>query len=181
MNPAGHKGNRRLVVILAFLCLTVVSIFILNSKFQYNIALILQKSTWINIFTLKQDSETEFRKQWLRMLKSRVDWEGILAPCIGHMQLNNTMPGWGKVNETSGEESFIKFMDIRPAGQFSRIFIHTRTKDGRNKTIGGDYWRVMLSGPASISATVFDHRNGTVHMKHWCCLWSLVTTVLLLL
>ena len=102
-----------------------------------------------------------FKRQWLRMLRVRVDWKAILAPCLGNTEWNKTNPGWGKANETSAEKSFIDFMDIRPAGQFSRIFIQTRTKDGKNKTIGGDFWKVTMSGPARITATIFDHGNGT--------------------
>ena len=105
--------------------------------------------------------DQEFKRQWLRMLRARVDWKAILAPCLGNTEWNKTNPGWGKANETSAEKSFIDFMDIRPAGQFSRIFIQTRTKDGKNKTIGGDFWKVTMSGPARITATIFDHGNGT--------------------
>ncbi len=87
--------------------------------------------------------EQEFQKQWFRMQRARIDWKGMLVPC-GYVNSvkNKTLIGYGKINETSIKTSFVEYMDIRPVGQFSRIFIRTRTTDGRNKTIGGDFWMV---------------------------------------
>ena len=90
--------------------------------------------------------EEEFQKQWFRMQKARVDWEAMIAPCTYINSVKNKSSfGWGKINETSNHTSFVEYTDIRPAGQFSRIFIRSRTKDGRNKTIGGDFWMVSYS------------------------------------
>ncbi len=86
--------------------------------------------------------ENEFKKQWLRVQKHRVDWKQILAPCANNTVLGQTLPGWGKENETSLKTSYFDYIDVRPAGQFSRFYIRTKTKDGRNKTIGGDFWKV---------------------------------------
>ena len=61
----------------------------------------------------------------------------------------------------SGKNSYVYYMEVHPAGKFTRIFIHTRTENGTSKRIGGDHWRVYLKGPSHISATVFDHQNGT--------------------
>jgi len=68
---------------------------------------------------------------------------------------------WGKSNRSNATTSDIIFKDIRPAGEFSKIFIQSKTSDNRTKMIGGDTWRVYLRGPTSIVATVFDHNNGT--------------------
>lgn len=86
----------------------------------------------------------EFQKQWFRMQRARIDWEAMLNNSCGYVNSvkSKTLIGWGKINETSKEMSFVEYMDIRPAGQFSRIFIRTRTKDGRKKQIGGDFWMV---------------------------------------
>ena len=91
----------------------------------------------------KVDVEKEFKKQWFRMQRARVDWKAMLVPC-GYVNsvINRTMIGWGKINATSITKSFVDYIEIRPAGQFSRIFIRTRTKDGRKKAIGGDFWMV---------------------------------------
>ena len=58
-------------------------------------------------------------------------------------------------------KSLISFFDIRSAGQFSRFSIQTKTRNGKLKHIGGDSWRVLLLGPATVSPTMFDHGNGT--------------------
>jgi hypothetical protein len=94
--------------------------------------------------------EKEFQKQMFRVFQARIDWEGLLIPC-GYVNSakNKTLIGYGKINETSRKTSVVEYIDIRPAGQFSRIFIHTRTKDGQNKTIGGDFW--MVSSFKSVS------------------------------
>ena len=68
---------------------------------------------------------------------------------------------WGKTNRSSATTSDIIFKDIRPAGEFSKIFIQSKTSDNRTKMIGGDTWGVYVRGPTSITATVFDHNNGT--------------------
>ena len=142
----------RILLVVLGLSWTVLLLFILGRKLNesYNVPCCVEVT-----------EDQEFKRQWLRMLKARVDWKAFLAPCLGNTEWNKTNPGWGKANETSAEKSFIDFMDIRPAGQFSRIFIQTRTKDGKNKTIGGDFWKVTMSGPARITATIFDHGNGT--------------------
>ena len=99
--------------------------------------------------------EREFQKQWFRMLQARIDWERMLIPC-GYVNSakNKTLIGFGKINETSKGTSFVEYMDIRPAGQFSRLFIRTRTKDGRYKEIGGDFWMVSLFNRITANAKI---------------------------
>ena len=94
---------------------------------------------------------------------ARADWRALLKPCSDQMTWGTFKSGWGKDNRSSANTSYISYMDIQPYGQFSRIFIQTRTASGRDKIIGGDFWRVLLTGPASVSATVFDHQNSRFH------------------
>ena len=89
--------------------------------------------------------EKEFVNHWFRMQKQRVDWKQILAPCANNTVVGRTLPGWGKENATSLEKSYVEYVDIRPAGQFSRFFIRTKTNDGRYKVIGGDFWKVSMN------------------------------------
>ena len=105
--------------------------------------------------------QDDLHYHWLRMHRARADWRALLKPCSDQMAWGALKPGWGKINRSSARTSYISYMDIQPSGQFSRIFIQTRTASGRNKIIGGDFWRVLFTGPASVSATVFDHQNGT--------------------
>ena len=103
----------------------------------------------------------DFRHDWLRQRRARVDWENIIKPCVDNVAWGLVKEHWGKANRSTITTSHIIFQDIRPAGEFSKIFIQSKTSDNRTKLIGGDTWRVYVRGPASITATVFDHNNGT--------------------
>ncbi|XP_015768064.1 PREDICTED: uncharacterized protein LOC107346763 [Acropora digitifera] len=103
----------------------------------------------------------DFRRDWFRQHRARVDWKSILKPCINNTQWGLEKKYWGKENRSSARTSQVVYTDIRPAGEFSKIFIQSKTADNRTKLIGGDSWRVHLHGPSSVGATVFDHENGT--------------------
>ena len=101
----------------------------------------------------------DFQHEWLRQRRTRVDWKNIIKPCAVNMAWGLVKDHWGTTNRSIATTSDIIFKDIRPAGEFSKIFIQSKTSDNRMKLIGGDTWRVY--GPTSIAATVFDHNNGT--------------------
>ena len=103
----------------------------------------------------------DFRRDWFRQHRARVDWKSILKPCINNTQWGLEKEYWGKENRSSARTSQVVYQDIRPAGEFSKIFIQSKTADNRTKLVGGDSWRVHLHGPSSLGATVFDHENGT--------------------
>ena len=103
----------------------------------------------------------DFRHEWLRQRRARVDWKNIIKSCVDNMAWGLVKEHWGKTNRSNATTSDIIFKDIRPAGEFSKIFIQSKTSDNRTKLIGGDTWRVYVRGPTSIAATVFDHNNGT--------------------
>ena len=103
----------------------------------------------------------DFRRDWFRQHRGRVDWKSILKPCINNTQWGVEKKHWGKENRSSARTSQVVYTDIRPVGEFSKIFIQSKTADNRTKLIGGDSWRVHLHGPSSLGATVFDHENGT--------------------
>ncbi|XP_046864447.1 uncharacterized protein LOC124458480 [Xenia sp. Carnegie-2017] len=103
----------------------------------------------------------DFSNQWSRIHKARTDWQSILKPCKDQLIWGTHKSGWGEFNRSSGKNSSIGYMDIRPSGQFSRIFIESRNANGDLKTIGGDNWIVYFIGPSNVAATVFDHENGT--------------------
>ena len=101
----------------------------------------------------------EFQENWCRIHRARVDIDSILKPCFYNISWNGDSPN--RQLQTDAAKSFISLFEIRPAGQFSRFSIQTRTSNGELKLIGGDSWRVLLRGPATVSPTVFDHGNGT--------------------
>ncbi|KAL9954304.1 hypothetical protein ACROYT_G041823 [Oculina patagonica] len=84
-----------------------------------------------------------------------------MRPCHDKMAWGQVKNGWGKLNRSNANTSDVIFKDIRPAGEFSKIFIQSKTSDNRTKVIGGDTWRVYVRGPSSVAAIVFDHNNGT--------------------
>ena len=103
----------------------------------------------------------DFRRDWFRQHRARVDWKSILKPCMNNTQWGLEKKYWGKENRSSARTSQVVYQDIRPVGEFSKIFIQSKTEENRTKIIGGDSWRVRLQGPSSLGATVFDHENGT--------------------
>ena len=132
---------------------------------KYQIPQVLVKLLPYNLMASKNGTQKyaseRFRYNWLRIHLARTDWRAILRPCLDQMAWGTLKSGWGKVNRSSARTSSIRYVDIQPSGQFTRIFIQTRTANGQEKTIGGDFWRVFFTGPANVAATVFDHQNGT--------------------
>ena len=100
-----------------------------------------------------------FRRSWLRQRRARVDWQSLLEYCKDDMAWHPVK--WDKIHRSNASTSEIVSWDIRPAGEFSRIFIQSKTSDNKTKTIGGDTWRVSIRGPSKLGATMFDHHNGT--------------------
>lgn len=95
------------------------------------------------------------------MRKVSINWELLRSPCEGNTKFGRSLPGWGIENRTDPRQSFIPYMDIRPAGEFSRFSIQSQTSSGQPKAIGGDDWRVLIWGPSVLAPTVTDHKNGT--------------------
>ena len=111
--------------------------------------------------TVNRNTLEDFGRDWCRMRDARIDWGRIREPCEGNTVYEDNLPGWNVQNRTNSKRSFLKTMDIRPAGQFSRLLIQTQTADGLPKSVGGDYWRVFISGPTGFAPTVFDFGDGT--------------------
>ena len=159
---ANYRRYRRVyaVFIMCF-TLTVLLLYSMAMRGNFRVQKVLQH----NLMWSKNDRQEyfygTFHYNWLRMHRARTNWREILKPCSDQMSWGSLKSGWGKVNRSSARTSYVSYEDIQPSGQFSRIFIHTRTASGQDKTIGGDFWRVFFIGPASVSATIFDHQNGT--------------------
>ena len=151
-----------LAILFSILCAVTIAFmfyytFIFDNRLLSVAEIFPKIDSGINIANDRND----LHYHWLRMHRARTDWQTFIKPCSDQMAWGSLKSGWGKVNRSSANTSYISYMDIKPSGQFSRIFIQTRTASGQDKIIGGDYWRVLFTGPASVSATVFDHQNGT--------------------
>ena len=83
----------------------------------------------------------DFRRDWFRQHRARVDWKSILKPCINNTKWGLEKKYWGKENRSSARNSEVVYQDIRPAGEFSKIFIQSKTADNRTKLIGGEIGR----------------------------------------
>ena len=133
----------------------------LNSNKNFNSLINSKKRQYNTKKLLISRRLQDFQSEWLRQRRARVDWKNIIEPCADNMAWGLVKEHWGKTNRSNATTSDIIFKDIRPAGEFSKIFIQSKTSDNRTKLIGGDTWRVYVRGPTSIAATVFDHNNGT--------------------
>ena len=103
----------------------------------------------------------DFKTSWCRIQQAKLDWKKYLAPCARHTKWGIKYAGWkNKKLKTCAANSFISKWDIRPAGEFSKFFIQSKTSSNHTKNIGGDSWRIHIKGTSSVSATVFDHNNG---------------------
>ena len=112
------------------------------------------------------DKFTQFQEDWCRVREARLDWERYLAPCknftVWGLGTSALEKGHDVQTQTDALRSYISRWSLRPAGEFSRLFIRSVTKDYRLKTIGGDSWRVHFrDGPSSFATSVFDLGNGT--------------------
>ena len=116
-----------------------------------------QKNTEDEVMTYRKNV-VDFKLSWCRMRMHRYDWKNVIGRCLKFMawdgkQLNAEL-------QTKAAKSYIKQLDIRPAGFFSKIYIQSVSLRSENKTIGGDAWRVNIRGPVNMAATVFDMNNG---------------------
>lgn len=131
----------------------LASFFILLLLFNHKQAIVRQD--------LPTDEFDELIKSWCRIRHEREDFESKLKSC-------NFNISWDAKNSderrkslsTDPSKSVISQFNIQPAGEFSSFKIQSKTSEGRNKSFGGDSWRVLLRGKASFAPTVFDLGNG---------------------
>ena len=88
----------------------------------------------------------------------RYDWKNMIGHCLKQVPWD-TKP-LDKTLQTRASKSYVKQLDIKPAGFFSKIYIQSVSVKNENKTIGGDSWRVDIRGPSNMVATVYDKNNG---------------------
>ena len=101
-----------------------------------------------------------FFHYWRLHETMRFDYDRIMEPCEEH---ETWMPYYYPRTPslvTSANLSGVE-LDIKPAGQFSRILIESFSLLNTQKTIGGDSWRVMVGGVRSVTPLVMDNMDGT--------------------
>lgn len=103
-------------------------------------------------------SQDNFEIELCRERWSRLDWQYIIRPCVGRTKFGvGALPS---TLATNPNMSRIGNMDIRNAGEYSKLTIQSVTQFGMMKTIGGDTWRVLITGPTSVQPIVHDLGNG---------------------
>ena len=132
-----------------------------DNNFDLNMVQIISNPQIIHNSTMISRKFQDFRREWFRQRRARVDWQSLMKPCIDNMAWGLVKNHWGKINRSSAIASEVVSWNIKPAGEFSKIFIQSKTSDNRTKLIGGDTWRVYARGPSNVAATMFDHHNGT--------------------
>lgn len=100
----------------------------------------------------------DFKLAWCQIRMHRYDWKNMIGHCLRHVPWDATP--LDKKLQTRASISYVKRMDIKPAGFFSKIYIQSVSVEHRNKTIGGDSWRVDIRGSSNMAATVYDKNNG---------------------
>ena len=111
--------------------------------------------------------DTRYGDQFCWISRSKSDWRSISSSCKELMSWE-TESKLSPLLETDPNKTFVSMIDLKPAGEVSKIFITTKTRQGFMKTIGGDSWRVKINGTATVSANVFDYGNGTYEIAFWC-------------
>lgn len=124
--------------------------------------LILLSDTKLSIETERinyRKNAVDFKLNWCKMRMQRYDWKNTIGQCLKHVPWEDAQP-LDESLRTQARKSYVKHMDIRPAGFFSKIYIQSVSAENKNKTIGGDSWRVDIRGPSNMAATVYDKNNG---------------------
>lgn len=100
----------------------------------------------------------DFKLAWCQIRMRRYDWKNMIGRCLKHVPWDAT--SLDEKLQTRASISYVERMDIKPAGFFSKIYIQSVSVENRNKTVGGDSWRVDIRGPSNTAATVYDKNNG---------------------
>ena len=99
-----------------------------NNNFDLNLVHIISNPQIIHNLTTISPRFQDFRREWLRQRRARVDWQSMIKPCNDNMAWGLVKNHWGKSNRSSANASEIVYWDIRPAGEFSKIFIQSKTR-----------------------------------------------------
>ena len=101
-----------------------------------------------------------FLYYWKLHHEMRFDFERIMDPCKNDTKWASYYYDRTPFLITSANLSGVE-LDIKPAGQYSRIVIKSYSLKNTPKTVGGDSWRVLIKGVRSITPLVMDNMDGT--------------------
>lgn len=138
-----------------WLCLVLMGLIILLLSF-----LLIQNCNKLLFIEQRPEFTKDFEvfmEDWCRVRETRINLDIVIGSCRDQIKWSTRRPGM----PTNATESFISSWNLKPAGQFSRFFIQAVSDDGRVKTTGGDWWRILIRGVSDMRPSVFDLGNGT--------------------
>lgn len=106
-----------------------------------------------------REQAVDFKVTWCHQRMHRYDWKSLLRTCLQSIRWESGV--WNYKYNTDAGRSFVKSMNINPSGFFSEIVIQSVSAASRNKTFGGDSWRLNIRGPSNMAATVYDSKDGS--------------------
>ena len=112
------------------------------------------------IAKLNSTSFSRLHTEYCRVKSLLYDWRETLNQCSDKMDWMKNLNASSTVM-ASPMQSYISYLDIKPAGEYSKLFLQCQNINGVPLTSGGDHWKTKFIGPSSPYVTVNDHANGS--------------------
>ena len=116
-----------------------------------------------NNSTTKSDRTQDYQRflyYWKLHHEMRFDFKRIMEPCKNNTKWASYYYDRTPYLITSANMSGVE-LDIKSAGQYSRIMIESYSLMNTRKKVGGDSWRVLIQGVRSMTPLVMDNMDGT--------------------
>ena len=134
-----------------------IAVYILKENGKFSLTHLQRRRSTEQIF---DDLQKTFYKYWMLQRQRRFNYTAIMLPCQHDMEWRPYYPYRNASMLTSAKTSRTR-LEVKPAGQFSRLIIQSYNSMNTLKHIGGDSWRIFLRGKFSVPVTLVDHMNGT--------------------
>ena len=112
------------------------------------------------ISNIPQNESEYFLKYWNLQRNMLLDYGKVMEPCKHDMNWKPYYIERTPYLVTSANYSKAT-LHLKPAGQYSRLLIEAYSLMNTPKSIGGDSWRVLVKGTASVPVTIIDNMNGS--------------------
>jgi len=133
-------------------------VLLVSSLSWFTLRSLLSLSTNINdLFGDSVDFE-QFKKDWCKIRRQKIEWREVLSPCMDILS-NATLNGNARY-ATNPRKSVVSAAYVRPAGEHTKLRIQTYLDNGIQKHIGGDSIRVTFRGESTVAANVWDLGDG---------------------
>ena len=133
---------------------------VISSSHQYTKDFGIQGSFNTTMNPNRTQDYQHFLHYWRLHHAMRFDFQRIMEPCENKTKW---IPYYFQRTPfliTSANLSGVE-LDIKPAGQYSRIIIKSYSLMNTRKKTGGDSWRVLIKGVRSVTPVTIDNMDGT--------------------